>query len=98
MEINMSKKYEPEAGDILSWQDGTEQILFIVVDNKESREEITGVTIRDNRDGIADNHIVTFWSVGGLNLVLKKTQLGKLAKALDTWDTEEYSGLSALFD
>lgn len=91
MEINIKEKYEPQAGDILSWISGDEEILFVVTDN--TSDKIMGITLRDNRRfNNGKSHIVMFpyeadhWK---LTLMLKREDIeNELSDTLEAWDSE----------
>ena len=93
MEINTKAKYELQAGDILSWISGTEEILFMVTNN--TSDEIVGITLRDNRtynDG--KSHVVMFpYQADHWKLTLMLKNEGQNIKdylhdVLEAWDSE----------
>ena len=91
MEINIEAKYNPEAGDVLSWKSGGESILFIVVENEP--DKITGLAIRDNRENLdfVIPHVVLFSHYADTNhrlaLELRARHVdAELANLIETWD------------
>lgn len=91
MEINVKGKYEPKAGDILSWINGTDEILFVVTDN--CSDQITGITLRDNRNiNDGKSHLVIFQYDNWKLALMLKNEKTNLEDDLDTilaaWDNE----------
>jgi len=95
MRINLDKAYVPQAGDILSWISGEDKILFIVINNSQESDGLTGITLFDNRHSGAHGHThaVAFSSSGynyRLHLVRKANDVDfDIDQILDEWRSEE---------
>ncbi len=93
MEIDIKTKYSPEAGDIISWKDDEDKILFAVIENK--LDVIIGIAIRDNRENLSPYtdipHIVRFPyhtdTNHRLTLELRARHVdAELTNFMDRWD------------
>jgi len=58
IEITQVVKYKPKAGDILSWQNETDKILFAVLRNEP--DKLVGITLFDSRKLTKNLHVVIF--------------------------------------